>query len=235
VGTAALDPGRFDVISFDCYGTLVDWESGIVGALRPILASHDLFPGDDELLASYAEAESSIQKGPYLRYREVLRLAMQQVTERLGIKPAPEELDYLAGSLAKWPVFPDTVEALKALKTRFKLAIISNTDDDLFSATARSLEVPFDWVVTAERARAYKPSEKIFGLALETMGVPKERLLHAAQSLYHDVAPAKKLGIATVWVDRRGGAPGGATPPSQARADAEVPDLRSLAAITSRT
>jgi 2-haloacid dehalogenase len=122
------------------------------------------------------------------------------------------------------------VEALRALKRRYKLAIISNVDDGLFALTACHLEVEFDWIITAEQVGTYKPSTNNFEVAIARMGVGRERLLHAAESLFHDVVPAKELGLSTVWVHRRTGKEGfGATPPADAEPDLEVPDLRTLA------
>jgi 2-haloacid dehalogenase len=136
----------------------------------------------------------------------------------------------LADSLGHWEPFPDTVEALRALKSRYKLAIISNVDDGLFALTACRLGVEFDWIITAEQVGTYKPSRRNFEVALERMGVPREKLLHAAESLFHDVVPAKELGLSTVWVHRRSGKEGfGATPPADAEPDFVVPDLETLA------
>ena len=129
-----------------------------------------------------------------------------------------------------WKPFPDTVAALKKLKSRYKLAIISNTDDDLFADTARLLEVSFDWVITAQQAGSYKPSHHNFKLALERIALPPEQVLHVAQSIYHDIVPARELGLATVWVNRRAGKHGeGATKAAQGQPDLEVPDLKTLA------
>lgn len=231
-----IDYRKFEVISFDCYGTLIDWETGILDALRSILATHDLFPPDDTLLSHYAEAESAAESGGYLRYREVLRRAMGSVLSRLGVGSSEEEVDLLARSIKDWAPFPDTVAALRTLEGRYRLAVISNVDDDIFAVTARRLQTEFDWVVTAEEARCYKPDPRIFALASAKIGVPKDKHLHAAQSLYHDVAPAKALGLTTVWVNRRRDRAGpGATPPSQAVPHAEVPDLLTLADLVSRS
>ena len=131
-------------------------------------------------------------------------------------------------SLPDWPPFPDTRAALASLQTRYKLAIISNTDDDLFAGTARHLGIKFDEVITAEQAQAYKPSPAPFLLALERLGLPRERVLHVGQSVYHDVLPARSLGMATVLVHRRGF---GATRPSAGEPDLKVPDLQTLAAL----
>ena len=136
----------------------------------------------------------------------------------------------LPGSLRDWPPFDDTVAALRRLGRRFRLGILSNVDDDLFADSARLLEVEFAPVVTAQQAGAYKPSRRNFELLLERAGAPRERVLHVAESLFHDVAPARALGLATVWVDRRAGQEGsGATPSATATPDARVESLAALA------
>jgi len=147
-----------------------------------------------------------------------------------GFTPSEAELATFSQSVKDWPAFPDSARALGALKTKYQLAIISNIDDDLFAYSAQRLQVPFDWVITARQARSYKPSLNNFRVAFERMGVPQNRILHVAQSLFHDIAPAKALGLATVWVNRRHDKAGfGATPPAEARPDLEVPDLQTLA------
>jgi 2-haloacid dehalogenase len=225
-----LDFRRFEDISFDCYGTLIDWESGILGALRTFREANAVRAADDELLDAYASLEVALEAGDYLRYGEVLRGVMRGLAMRFAVPLDRVDTETLVASLPGWRPFPDTIPALRRLKERCRLAVISNTDDDLFAQTARALEVPFDWVITAEQVRAYKPSRRNFERALQVMGVAKERVLHAAQSRYHDVAPASAMGIATAWVNRRTGRKGGgATAPSQARPDLEVPDLKTLA------
>jgi 2-haloacid dehalogenase len=146
--------------------------------------------------------------------------------ERLGFAASEQELDALPNSLGAWPPFPDTVAALRRLKTRYKLAVISNTDDDLFAQTAKLLQVPFDEVVTAEQAGSYKPSHNNFLLALKRLGVGKDKVLHVAQSRHHDIAPSHALGIKNVLVTRRGR---GAVLENAAQPDLEVPDLKTLA------
>jgi 2-haloacid dehalogenase len=225
-----LDFRRFDVITFDCYGTLIDWESGILEALRSFRTANGLRVTDDALLEAYASLEATLEEGDYIRYRDVLRGVMRGLAMRFAVPVDQVDTEALVASLPHWRPFPDTVDALKRMKQRCKLAVVSNTDDDLFAETARVLEVPFDWVITAEQVRSYKPSPQNFERALEVMGIAKERVLHAAQSRFHDVAPAKALGLATVWVNRRHGKAGeGATARSQARPDLEVPDLKTLA------
>jgi 2-haloacid dehalogenase len=229
-----IDAGRYEVVSFDCYGTLIDWESGIIAGLRPVLANHGIDVTDNEILELHAGTEHRLQssstEGNYTKYRDVLRQEVREAGKRWGFEPEPSEVDALADSLRDWEPFPDTVEALRALKKRYRLAIISNVDDGLFALTARHLEVEFDWIITAEQAGTYKPSTNIFEVAIGRMGVGRERLLHAAESLFHDVVPAKEMGLSTVWVHRRTGKEGfGATPPADARPDLEVPDLKTLA------
>ena len=221
---------RFEVLTFDCYGTLIDWESGIWDALRPILTSHRVGVSLDEALERYGTLESEAERGPYRDYRTVLGTVLEGLGSRFGFTPTPAELQQFAASVKDWPAFPDSARALQALKSRYKLAIVSNIDDDLFAFSADRLQVPFDWVITAKQVQSYKPSLNNFRRAFERIGVPQAKILHVAQSLFHDIAPAKALGLATVWVNRRHGKTGpGATPPAQAQPDVEVPDLESLA------
>ena len=228
-----LDFGRFSWLSFDCYGTLIDWESGILKTLRALLAAHQKTAGDAEILALYAHLESAAERGVFRPYRQVLTEVVCGFGREFGFEPAEEKQASLAESLGDWRPFPDTVAALGRLKGRYRLAIISNVDDDLFAATARHLQVPLDAVITAQQAMSYKPSRRNFELALERMGVGPKKVLHVAQSLFHDVATARSLGMATVWVNRASRAmPGrGATPAATAQPDLEVPDLATLAQL----
>jgi len=220
-----LDFSKFDVLTFDCYGTLIDWETGILGALRPLVAAHGQQLSDAQLLALYGELEAHIEAGAYLRYREVLRQVVRGMGERLGFAASEAEMDSLPASLANWPSFPDTVAALRRLKSRYRLAIISNTDDDLFAETAKLLQTPFDAVITAEQAQSYKPSLNNFRIAQERIGVTTNKWLHVGQSRHHDIAPARELGIKSVLVTRRGR---GAVLANAAQPDLEVPDLKTL-------
>lgn len=224
-----VDFDRVELITFDCYGTLIDWESGILAALRPIREGHGITIGDEEILEAYGRAEAKQQQDDYYPYELVLRMVMTELSLRLGFDATPKEVLSLSRSIKKWKPFPDTVASLAKLKSRYKLAIISNIDDRLFEDTARALEVPFDWIVTAQQAGAYKPSPHVFEYALAQFDIPRDQILHVAQSVYHDIVPAKKLGIATAWVNRRRGRKGsGATHPAVETPDIEVPDLASL-------
>jgi len=218
-----------EVLTFDCYGTLIDWESGILSALRPLLLRHGAGAADGEILRLYGELEPEAEAGPFADYRTVLSRVVTGMGRRLGFTPTPDELHTLAASLPGWEPFPDTVPALRALAARYRLGVISNVDDDLFAGTAARLGVTFDWVVTAQSVGAYKPSTAMFETALRRIGPPAGRVLHVAQSLFHDIAPARRLGLPAVRVNRRSGRAGpGATPRSDARADAEVADLAQL-------
>ncbi len=227
-----LDFNPFQCLTFDCYGTLIDWESGILQAMETTLAAHGQPCTQDEILELYAELESEAERGEYVTYREILKRVVRGFGYRLGFSPSAQEVESLPESLKNWQPFPDTVSALKSLKTKYKLAVISNIDDDLFPSSARYLQVPFDYVVTAQQAKSYKPSLNNFRLALDRIGLPHNKVLHVAQSLYHDIAPARSLGLSTVWVNRRTGEKGwGATRPATAQPDVEVPDLESLASM----
>jgi 2-haloacid dehalogenase len=227
-----LDFRRFEVITFDCYGTLIDWETGLLQALRPMRERAPVQMTDREVLEEYASLESALEAGEYMSYRDVLRGVMRGLAQRLGVPPNQVAVDALGASLGDWPPFSDTVDSLRRLQRHCKLAIVSNTDDDLFAKTSRKLAIPFDWVITAEQARSYKPSHNNFEKAAATMKVPKDRILHAAQSRFHDIAPARAMGITCVWVNRRHDMGGeGATAPSNAQPDLEVPDLRTLASL----
>lgn len=229
-----MDFKRFDALTFDCYGTLVDWETGILGALRPLLESHRWRGSDDEALELFGATESRVQTGAYLPYAEVLRTTVDEIARRVGFEPTPAEREALAASLRHWPAFPDTAAALQELQGRYRLAVVSNIDDDLFRLTAPHLGVAMDEVVTAQQVGSYKPNPAHFHEALERLDLPPDRVLHVAQSLFHDVAPARALGIQTVWVNRRAGREGfGATPPSDAVPNLEVPDMATLAARVS--
>jgi 2-haloalkanoic acid dehalogenase type II len=225
--TRQFDLDRFEVLTFDCYGTLIDWETGIVAALR---AAGRWPASDEELLERFAAHEAGAEAGDYRPYREVLEAAARGVARDTGVELSDEAARAFAWSVGDWPAFPDSPEALRRLAERYRLGVITNCDDDLFAASNGRLGVRFDWVITAERVRSYKPNPRHFEVALETIGLPGDRILHVAQSLFHDYVPAKRLGLSTVWIDRRAGRPGsGATPPAQAEPDATYPTLAAFA------
>jgi 2-haloacid dehalogenase len=220
-----IDFGAFEALTFDCYGTLIDWETGIAAGLRPFADA-----SDEALLESFARHEAALEAGSYRTYHEVLAEALRGVGRDFGFEPTDEQAAAFAGSVGDWPAFEDSAEALQALQRRYRLGVITNCDDDLFALSNRRLGVEFDWVITAQQARGYKPRPENFLFAFERIDVPRERILHVAQSLFHDHVPAKALGMTTVWIDRRRGRVGfGATLPAEAQPDLTLPDLRSLA------
>ena len=230
-----LDFNQFEVVSFDCYGTLIDWERGILPPLKQLLSNREIDFSDDRTLELFAEFESELEndKNDYIEYRKILQEIVKRFGQRFNFEltetESGTEINCLVDSLKNWQPFPDTVAALSALKQKYKLAVISNIDDDLFAGTAKHLKVEFDWLITAEKVRSYKPSTRHFEIALETMGIPPEKLLHVAQSVYHDIVPATSMGISTVWVNRRHDKTGfGATMPASGKPDLEVPDLKTL-------
>ncbi|MGB9195542.1 MAG: haloacid dehalogenase type II [Terriglobales bacterium] len=225
-----MDFSRFTTISFDCYGTLIDWEAGILPVLRAVIAGHGKTLSDSKILELYGEFEAEAERGAYQKYREVLRSVVRAFGERLGFNPTSFEIGSLSDSVPSWPPFSDTVPALRRLQTRFRLAIISNIDDDLFAQTRKLLGVDFDAVITAEQAGSYKPSLRNFEMAMERLKVRRESLLHVGQSIYHDVIPAQSLGLATVWVNRKSARPGvGAVRAAESTPDLEVADMATLA------
>jgi 2-haloacid dehalogenase len=230
-----LEYDAYDVLSFDTYGTLIDWETGIAAALHETLRTSADALSDEDLLICFAGVEHELET-PGRRYRDVLARAVQRVAAELGTTISDQQAAAFAGTVGDWPAFADTAEALQRLHTRFALATITNCDDDLFAASEKRLGVAFDVVVTAQQVGRYKPDPAGFHVAFERiqreLGVPRERILHVAQSLFHDHVTAKGLGMRTVWIDRRAGRAGGATPVARAAVepDARFTSLGDLAA-----
>jgi 2-haloacid dehalogenase len=226
-----LDFARFEALTFDCYGTLIDWEAGILAGIRPVLERRGVHASDDQVLEVYAGFEAAAEAGPYARYRDILGRCLGEVVAHYGGSADPDEMAAFGDSVGDWPAFADSADALAALHERFRLGVITNCDDDLFARSADRLRTRFDWVVTAQTAGSYKPSRHNFEVALERIELPPDRILHVAQSLFHDHVPATAMGLATVWIDRRHDRPGlGATPPADATPDATFPDMASFAA-----
>jgi 2-haloalkanoic acid dehalogenase type II len=228
----ALDYGHYDALTFDCYGTLIDWETGILAALRkaiPAAAER----ADDELLETFAAAESRLEGGPYLPYRTVLAAAARSIAREIEAEIDDARAETFGGSVGDWPAFPDSTQSLRRLRRRFRLGVLTNCDDDLFAASNRRLGVEFDWVLTAQQLGAYKPNPHNFEALRERLhsnGIAAARILHVAQSLYHDHAPAKRLGFRTVWIDRREGrSGGGATLSASAEPDATFGSMAAFA------
>ena len=222
----------YETLSFDCYGTLIDWETGIVGSMRPLLNAHGINATDDDILNLFGRVETVLQRPPFRRYHEVLRLVAGKFAEHWQVRFSSRELDQFASSVPEWPAFPDSSASLARLAERFDLVILSNVDDSLFTGSAQKLGVPFTDVVTAEQVGSYKPDRQNFDALIERVGKPRSSILHVAQSLYHDIAPARQAGLSTVWVNRRFNREGGgATPAQDATPDLEVHSLAAFVTL----
>lgn len=230
-----LNWNQFRVLTFDCYGTLIDWESGILNALKPVFIAHQVKIGQDDALALFGELESA-EEQTYKPYFKILENVLAEMGNRLDFQPSGDEIRAFGQSVADWQPFPDTVDALYRLKQKYKLCVLSNVDDDLFAHSARKLQVVFDDVITAQQCKSYKPSLNNFRIAAQRVNVPQDQWLHVAQSLFHDIAPAKEMGLNTVWVNRRWDKEGsGATVPTKATPDVEVHTLMELAELVGKT
>jgi len=212
----------FDVLTFDCYGTLVDWDAGIGAAFLEAAAAQGVELDREAVLAAYARAEPAVEAGPFRAYREVLAATALEVARQLGWALEPAGAGFLAQSLPSWPVFVDTNPALERLVSLgVSLGILSNVDDDLLAGTRQHFSVDFDLIVTAQQLRSYKPARGHFDRARPIIG--GRRWLHVAQSYFHDIEPAVAQGVPVVWVNRKGEKPSGT-----ARPTAEVGDLTEL-------
>jgi 2-haloacid dehalogenase len=207
----------FKVLTFDCYGTLIDWLPGILSVLRPWATRNALSAADDELLQAYDAAETACEHelAPAL-YPQILRAAHARIAANFGVAANANDADSLAESVGDWLPFPDTVAALQQLKQWHKLVVVSNVDKKSFARTREKLGIEFDAVITAEEVGVYKPDLRMFRRALEVIGkwgIRPTEVLHVANSLFHDHAPAKTIGLKTVWVDRQDNMPSTGTSP----------------------
>ena len=199
---------RFDVLTFDCYGTLIDWERGLGDAFASAARGAGIVLDRAAVVAAYHEIEPVIEAERYRSYRDVLALTARGVAERLHWKLSPGDERFVADSLPSWPPFADTNGALRRLADAgHRLAILSNVDDDLLAGTRRHLDVDFEFVVTAQQVGAYKPALAHWEVARKRIG--DARWLHVAQSYFHDIVPARRLGIASAWINRTRQKPSG--------------------------
>ena len=216
-------------LTFDCYGTLIDWEHGILSAIQPWVARSGVTASSEVILRSYVQHEAELENQAWTPYREVLRGVMPGMAKDLGVDLKTGDEDTLVNSLSLWPAFADTVAALQRLSTRFTLVILSNTDDSLFRETQKQLKVQFTEIITAEQVKSYKPGGAHFNEALRRLDLPANRILHVAQSLYHDHEPARQLGFHTAWINRPSLLVGtGLAPDSNAKPDLIFKDLASF-------
>ncbi len=226
----------FDALSFDCYGTLIDWEAGIAAVLSRWARSRRLSLDEEALLAAFSRHEAAVEAAhPRDLYPAILARSMRDLGSELGAEVSEQDARTLALSVPSWPAFPDSRDALSALGERYKLIILSNVDRDSFAGSNRRLGVRFTSILTAQDVGSYKTSPRNFeALAVEAgrLGIPEGRLLHVAQSLFHDHVPAKKAGLPTAWINRRHDRRGwGATPapPAHVAPDWEFPSMAAFA------
>jgi 2-haloacid dehalogenase len=225
---------EFTTLTFDCYGTLIDWERGILAELRPWVDRHgrgDL--RDEAILEAFGATEAGCESAtPGKLYPEILEETQRQLAKYWGITASADETASFGQSVGRWPAFADSASSLRYLKRYYKLVIVSNVDRASFARSNEKLGVEFNRIITAQDAGSYKPNIRNFEYALadieRTLGVDKHQILHTAQSLFHDVVPARSIGLKTLWINRRKEVGGwGATPPSPAN-DAARPDFEVL-------
>ncbi len=217
----------YDVLTFDCYGTLIDWEEGIFASLKPWLDREDVKAGRDEVLETFARCQTKQEADtPRMLYSKILEQVYKGLAEHWGVTSSDRDAAHFGASVGNWPAFADSAAALRYLKRHYKLVILSNVDRESFKGSNEKLAVTFDAIYTAEDIGSYKPDPANFAYMVERLrddlGIEKSKILHTAQSLFHDLVPATAFGLATNWIDRRHDREGwGATvpPPSQARID----------------
>jgi len=225
-----MDFKQFEIISFDCYGTLIDWRSSVLEIIRPVLLEYSIEMSDEGIFYLFLEADKDTISDKYITYREVLIRIMENIGKSLNLNLQQKDKQCLVDRFGDWHPFPDSHNALQVLQEKFKLAIISNVDDEMFNLTKRCIGVKFETLVTAQQVGSYKPSHNNFNMALEKFGVSKEKVLHVAQSIHHDIKPTNVLGWNNVWVNRYNEHE--RTDPAEFP-DLEVPDLESLVKIIS--
>jgi 2-haloacid dehalogenase len=240
--TTDLDLTQFEALSFDCYGTLIDWEAGIAAVLAPWAREHGLDLSDEALLLAYADSEAAVEReSPSALYPDVLALAFSRTGEKLSAPVSDAWAQRLGNSVPDWPAFPDSADALTRLARHYRLIIVSNVHRAGFAASNQQLRGNFAAIITAEDVGAYKPAENHFRAldsALADLGIDRRGLLHVAQSLFHDHVPAKREGLPSVWINRRHDRPGwGATPePAEAwAADLEFHSMADFADAVDRS
>jgi 2-haloalkanoic acid dehalogenase type II len=208
---------NFKVLTFDCYGTLIDWETGIFNGLASLVASAQGPKSRDQILECFAQHESSQEEEtPALPYSQLLSVVYKRLAKSWGVTTTNEQANVFGASVPDWPEFPDSTEALQYLRKHYRLAILSNVDRLSFRASNARLKVTFDAIYTAQDIESYKPSDRNFAYMLKRLkddfGFEKPDILHVAQSLFHDHAPANRAGLSSAWIDRRHDANGwGAT------------------------
>ncbi len=230
----------FSTLTFDCYGTLIDWERGILAELKPWAQKHRIDVDDGGLLEAFAQVEASCEaETPGKLYPELLGDVLRRLASRWSVTLGAGEVENFGRSVGRWPIFADSPASLQYLKRYYKLVILSNVDRASFAQSNQKLGIAFDRVITAQDVGSYKPNLRNFEYALadieRALGVGKAKILHTAQSLFHDIVPAKSLGLHTMWIDRRRGMAGWGATPAPSDREAAKPDFEasSLADLVS--
>ncbi|HUO00429.1 MAG TPA: HAD-IA family hydrolase [Bradyrhizobium sp.] len=223
----------FEAVTFDVYGTLIDWEPAIIGLLKTWSDSHEVTAGEQELLMAFDRARADIQKErPAHLYPDVLRRCFERISKEFAVEVDPEMREKFAGSTHHWPAYADSHAGLSALQTRARIGALSNIDNASLSSSCKKLDIVFDLVVTADRVGAYKPDWPHFNTAIEELkarGIAREKILHVGQSLRADITPANKLGLKCIWVNRPGRALGlSGEGAAEARPDLTVASIAEL-------
>ncbi len=236
-GARPLKLTDFEALTFDVVGTLIDFETGILAALRPWLAAHGVAAGDEDLLAMVGAGDARHgAENPGETFTDALPAIFAAIAARWNVPAGDNDAEAFRDSVRDWPAFPDSRDALAYLRRHYTLVALTNAGRGSFEFMNAKLGDPFDAAVTADAVGAVKPDERMFRRALDelaAMGIAKERILHTAQSQYHDIVPAKALGLATMWVHRRHDRPGwGASPPPRARVEPDftVPSMADFVA-----
>ena len=225
----------YSALTFDCYGTLIDWERGMLDALTPWRERTGVTADNTSLLAAYGRHETVVQtEGSTLPYRDVVANVLGRMAEDFEYPARPEEMQAFGKSIGLWPPFPDSKDALAYLRTQFKLVAITNVDNRSFADTHLLLGEPFHAVVTAEDVGSYKPAAENYHYTFDRiaeMGISRDKIRHVAQSLYHDIAPARALGLTNVWVDRQTGHGSSMTPSTDTQPDLRVTSMAALVSL----
>lgn len=194
---------QFELITFDCYGTLIDWEEGMRSALKGLLAKKNINLDFETLFKQYLDIEFAITAEKYRNYKEVLTISLRKTLEENGVSVEEGDDRVFADSLPSWEPFPESVEVLQCLQNKgYRLGILSNIDDDLIAGSAKKLQAKFDYIISAQQVQSYKPNPNHWKRLLEVSGLPKEKVLHVSVSYTHDLAPAIDMGFTTAWINR---------------------------------
>jgi 2-haloacid dehalogenase len=224
----------FEVMTLGCFGTLIDWQKGLLSAMRPLYTSQGIVIGDKKIVRKFIQYESEITKKGYIPYKEVLKKVLIKIGHDNGFVPTIAEINTIVHSIKEWVPFPDVLESLQTFKKQYKLALIANIEKSILGDLMQQFNIEFDWIFTADEVQTYKPSLEIFKHALNGLEISPSRILHVGHSLSQDIAPAKELKMTTAWVNRNIPQKGVSDlTTTEVEPDLEIPDLKTLLSFTS--